>query len=444
MARNERFAGARAALRLTEEQVAEQVADYIQTRASEDGRGNRRRPAIDADHVSRMETGRITWPSKAYREALRVVLDAKSDADLGFYFQRATSPTTVPSSEVDVEGQLLTLAGAATMGVLDGAALDAMAAGLARPGTPKRIGQIDVTDLHYVIDGMERADHAAGGRTVVRSLALDQLTWAQETLRLASFRTSTVRIAWMGAVARLGRLAGFMSVDARDHPAGRRCFLIALQIAAGADDWPSRLNVLSGMARQAVHLGDGESALKVTMLARAGEIEASATTCAMLRVLEARAYGVLGRVDEAETAVGQAEALYAQREPGDDPPWLWFYDEAQLLGDTGHALFPLALAGADVDAEQRLAQAVELHAPEDTRGRTFSLTKLATLQVRHQPGPIAYANAREAITAVAELRSGRALDYLNDLGRVLRRDESEESTVLAAEVSATLKAVRRD
>jgi tetratricopeptide (TPR) repeat protein len=336
------------------------------------------------------------------------------------------------------------LTGAATVGALGGNALHSLSAELAGPGTPARIGHIDVADLHRVIDGMEHADHAAGGRTVVRSLALGQLTWAQETLRLASFRMAGVRLAWTAAVARLGRLAGFMSVDARDHQTAKRCFLIALQIAAEADSWPSRHNVMSGMARQAVHLNDGDAALKIATLARAGEASASATTRAMLRVLEARAYGVLGRITEAMSAVEEAESLYAQRRPEDDPPWLWFYDEAQLMGDTGHALYPLALAGSKVDAARRLRTAVALHGPADNRGRVFSLIKLATLEVRHEPGHSAYATARDAITAVAVLRSGRALDYLGDLGRALRRSGADEALALAADISSTLRAVRRD
>lgn len=438
--RNERFAAARAALRLTYEQVAQLVADYVEEKTG-------KRPVIDADHVCRIETGRITFPGKNYREAFRAIFRVRSDAELGFYFSKKSQPA-VPAP-VEIGTQLLAFASAATIGVLGDEALESVAAGLAGPGIPKRIGHIDVADLHRVIDGMERADHAAGGRTVVRSLAVDQLKWAQQTLQLASFPTATVRTAWMTAVARVGRLAGFMSVDARDHDTARRCFLIALQIAAQAEDWPSRLNVLSGMARQAVHLGDGDGALKITLLARAGEGSASDTTRAMLRVLEARAYGVLGRANDAVTAVGQAEDCYAERKPGDDPPWLWFYDEAQLFGDTGHALYPLALAGVEVDgevvdAEQRLRKAVDKHAPTDTRGRTFSLVKLATLQVRHAPGAPAYETASSAIAAVAELRSGRALDYLNDLGRVLRRTGTDEATALAGEVSRTLRAVRRD
>ncbi|MDG4756262.1 hypothetical protein O7630_35530 [Micromonospora sp. WMMD718] len=441
MSRNEKFAAARAAKRLTGGQLAELVADRVLDRTTSAG-SKRRRPPIDADYVSRIERGLITWPGRDYREAFQTVLGAKSAAELGFYSRR-TQRTEQPLP-VDIDGQLLALAGAATIGALSGHTLTALTSGLAAPPTPSRIGHIDVADLHRVIDGMERADHAAGGRTVVRSLALGQLAWTQNTLQTASFRSTVIRAAWMAAVARLGRLAGFMSVDARDHETARRCFLIALQIAAEAENWPSRLNVLSGMARQAVHLGEGAAALQITTLARAGEGSASTTTKAMIRVLEARAYGVLGRTSEAVSAVRQADDLYEQRRPDDDPPWLWFYDDAQLMGDTGHALFPLALAGIKVDAVRRLRLAVDMHDPADTRGRVFSLIKLATLEVRHEPGPTSFATAQEAITAVAGLRSGRALDYLNDLGRALRREGSDDARALASQVSSTLKAVRRD
>jgi hypothetical protein len=249
-------------------------------------------------------------------------------------------------------------------------------------------------------------------------------------------------MAWMTAVARLGRLAGFMSVDARDQATARHCFLVALQIAADAEDWPSRLNVLSGMARQAVHLGDGTAALKICALARAGETATSPTTRAMVRVLEARAHGVLGQAGEAVTAVRQAEELFTHRQPEDDPPWLWFYDEAQLMGDTGHALFPLALTNVQVDAVGRLCLAVDMHSAADTRGRTFSLIKLATLEIHENPAPKAYLRAREAIAATANLRSGRALDYLNDLCKALRSIDTSQAHDLVVEARSVLDHIR--
>ena len=437
MPKNEKLAAARTAQRLTLDQLAELVADHVQQET-----GNR--PPIDGDHLGRMERGQINWPGAHYRRALRAVLDCRSDADLGFYSTRTTktAPSPPPPS-ADGGSALVADAGAATLGVLAPDVVETLGAFLDQPAPAKRLGMVDVADLHSMIDDMEHADHSAGGRTVVRSMALQQLAWATHSAKQASFRDAESRAAWASAVARLGRLAGFMSVDAREHDVARRAFLLSLQVAAQAEDWPSRLHVLSGMCRQAVHLGDADSALKLAQLAKAGDAHSSPTARAVVRVLEARAYGLMGRKEETLRSVYEAESLFEARRPDEDPPWLWYYDDAQFYGDTGQALYPLALAGKDVDAEHRLRRAVDTHLATDTRGRTFSLVKLATIQAKREPDAAALTTAREATKAVQELRSGRAFDYLADLGNALRRSGSDEAAELASEISRTLKSARQ-
>jgi hypothetical protein len=138
------------------------------------------------------------------------------------------------------------------VGALTPTQFTAISAGLASPKPPAKIGQKDILDLHRSIDDMERADHASGGRSVIRLITLAHLRWAQETTATASFRSAQVRTAWLCAVARLGRLAGFMNADAREHTDARRCYVTALHIAASAAEGPTRIHVLAGMARQAV------------------------------------------------------------------------------------------------------------------------------------------------------------------------------------------------
>src|SRR5262245_58528377 len=43
---------------------------------------------LDANHVGKLEQGVHRWPSEPTRSALRAVLDANRDADLGFYITR--------------------------------------------------------------------------------------------------------------------------------------------------------------------------------------------------------------------------------------------------------------------------------------------------------------------------------------------------------------------
>jgi transcriptional regulator with XRE-family HTH domain len=72
---------------------------------------------LDANHIGKFERGEHVWPQSAYREALRAVLGAASDAELGFHIRRSTQPVTVmpepepdeqplrePISPVDIQG----------------------------------------------------------------------------------------------------------------------------------------------------------------------------------------------------------------------------------------------------------------------------------------------------------------------------------------------------
>jgi hypothetical protein len=66
---------------ITEGQVAKEVARLVAVQTG-------RELAIDANYVSKLERGVITWPNRAYRDAFRTFFGAASDAELGFYPSR--------------------------------------------------------------------------------------------------------------------------------------------------------------------------------------------------------------------------------------------------------------------------------------------------------------------------------------------------------------------
>jgi transcriptional regulator with XRE-family HTH domain len=47
----------------------------------------------DARYIARLERGETRWPGAAYRRALRAVLGAATDAELGFYVVRRADDT---------------------------------------------------------------------------------------------------------------------------------------------------------------------------------------------------------------------------------------------------------------------------------------------------------------------------------------------------------------
>jgi hypothetical protein len=65
----------------------------------------------------------------------------------------------------------------------------------------------------------------------------------------------------------------------------------------------------------------------------------------MLYTDRGRALAKMRRVNETLTAIGTAEDHFARSTPADDPPFLSNYNAAFLAGNTGDALFDLAVFG---------------------------------------------------------------------------------------------------
>lgn len=62
---------------LSRQELAELVNEYIWEH-------HRKRVELDANYIGKLERGVIRWPCRLYREAFRAILNAPSDAALGF------------------------------------------------------------------------------------------------------------------------------------------------------------------------------------------------------------------------------------------------------------------------------------------------------------------------------------------------------------------------
>ncbi|MEV7718841.1 hypothetical protein [Streptomyces sp. NPDC088184] len=98
----------------------------------------------------------------------------------------------------------------------------------------------------------------------------------------------------------------------------------------------------------------------------------------MLHTARARAFGKMDNARDTMAAVGAADEAFARACPGEDAPWMAYYDEAQHNGDTAHALFDPA--GQDPGrAARRFDTAVKGHTDAYKRSRAISRTKPASL-----------------------------------------------------------------
>jgi hypothetical protein len=243
------------------------------------------------------------------------------------------------------------------------------------------------------------------------------------------------------AVAELGGVVGFMDFDAYAHDDARRTFRFSLRCAEESHDWHLRASILSMMARQAIWCGTPDDGLTYVETALVRSDRLTATERASLHTLRARALAKLGRPQDTLSAVGAADDAFAHANPADDPPWMAFYDHAQHHGDTGHALWDLAVRGRRTQAAQRLAYSVIHHGPEYARSRTISRTKLASLLMITGDPRRAAEIGQKALDGAAHLRSRRAVDDVWELHRLAGRHPAiTEVTALRDRIVETVDA----
>ncbi|MGQ0778655.1 MAG: hypothetical protein ACT4NY_30295, partial [Pseudonocardiales bacterium] len=184
---NRAFQLARRSRVLTQAQVAEMVAEVVE-------RATGRRCGIDADYVSKVERGEISWPGAAYRSAFRVVLGAASDADLGFYCSRSSEATLIVASSIvtgeptwaedamlDRDQELIRYASAATLGALSAQLPGLVRGALRRSAVPARIDDHHVDQLNQVVEFFMGSDVLFGGG-ISRNAAAGQLEWCCDVL----------------------------------------------------------------------------------------------------------------------------------------------------------------------------------------------------------------------------------------------------------------------
>jgi transcriptional regulator with XRE-family HTH domain len=288
-------------------------------------------------------------------------------------------------------------------------------ASLSHTPAPKEVREHDIQQVRSAARMFTSWDHTYGGG-IVREAVTAQLRWSAQLLETDC--PERLRPALFSAVGYLSGVCGFMAFDAYAHEDARRMFVFGLTCAEAAGDWHLRAKLLSHMARQAIWCGTIDSGLTYTELALVRADRLTGTERAMLHTARARALAKLGRVKETLLAVASADEAFAESEPGKDPPWMAYYDYAQHHGDTGHALFDLAVHGhPPITATHRLTEAVNGHTDAYARSRAISGTKLASLlMVTGDPHEAATVGQR-AMDDAGRLRSWRAADDLRELHR---------------------------
>ncbi|WIV52897.1 XRE family transcriptional regulator [Amycolatopsis nalaikhensis] len=377
-------------------------------------RARKQRYSLDADAIKRYESGKVGWPGDAYREGLRAVLDAATDAELGFHPTRrgrtpAVQTMTSPSAPQGLPGMV----------DLGGSPADYLAHTLVETPVPRQIGWTDVNHVRATTRAMAMSENRFGGGLSCEA-AIAQLRWAGRLIGAQA--AEEVRCAMFESVGNLSSVVAYSAFDIANYEAADRCFNFALWCADQGKSWALRANTLAEMSRKSAYLGNFDEALSLIELAQVRSDRVSSTARAMLCAIRARLLAVSGRHNEAISEVQRADTHFADRDPSSEPPWLCYYDEAEHLGSTGKALAPVARAQKNIQlAAARLESAIRLQGAEYPRSRTFSRIRLAALIMSAGDPREAVSIGRQAVADAVTLRSQRIATELNGLGAALEK-----------------------
>jgi hypothetical protein len=368
-----------------------------------------------ANYLGKLEQGVIRWPGMLYREAFRAIFGVSTDSALGFV--NARSRRAAAKLDNVKRQEFIHNATALGVGALAlGEPLVALLGDSEPTPIPARVGASDIEQIRAAAR-MFSSWGSAYGSGLARDAVMASLRHSAGLLGATC--PDRLRPELFAAVGDLAERAGTMNLDANAHEQARRVFRFALACTEQAKDWPLRADVLDSMALQAIRTGQPDEGLTLAeqALVRADD-RLTATGRAMVHSTRARALAKMRRVNETLTAIGTAEEHFAHSTPDNDPPFMTFWNAAMHAGNTGQALFDLAILGHHPErATDRLTAAVAGNATDRVLAGAIWLTKLATLTMATGDPVQAAALGHTALEAAGTIRSRRTAEELRELAR---------------------------
>lgn len=279
-----------------------------------------------------------------------------------------------------------------------------------RTGRTARVGAAEVDALRATARMFEDLDHQYGGGHA-RTAAVQYLH-AHVSPLLHGAYTDAVGRDLFAAVAQFVYKTGAMAYDTGMHGLARRYFVQALGLAHASGDRALGGKVLALMSHQANFLGEYREALRFARAAKLGANGyATPRVHAMYCSMEARALASLGDTRACLRALREAETAFDKSVDADDPPWIDYFDAAELHDEAGHC-FTALRQRADAEYHARLALGDLSDAYP--RSRTFCRLSLATAQLQARDVEQACATATAAMSAMEQIKSARVRAYLRN------------------------------
>lgn len=277
------------------------------------------------------------------------------------------------------------------------------------PGT-RRVGMRDVQAIRTAAAMFARLDFLYGGghgHTALRHY------FRHEVLPLLSGSYShKVGTALFAAAAEITEVLGWTAYDIGNHPLAQRYFLAGLRLTQTIDDRLLGATILANMSHQANYLGRSTRAAQLARAAiEGGRGQATPRAKAMFAAHEARALSSAQDVAGASRAMNEAERYFERAETGQDPEYLAYVDEAEIIGEFSHCFRDLKRPAESLRFAE---QAVARTDPQYARTLGFCRMVLAQSQFLNRDLDSALATATLAVAEGESLQSARFVRYVED------------------------------
>jgi transcriptional regulator with XRE-family HTH domain len=291
-----------------------------------------------------------------------------------------------------------------------------------RSADSPKVTAAHLEQVQATVHQLWKLDDRFGGDNLC-DLATGELTRVLRLLNHGRYDEETGR-RLSSLAGELHRTVGWLSYDANRQARARHHYAEALLLAQLAGDDDLAVAVLALMSQQAIMLGRAREAIRTAQVAqRTGGERISPRLRALLAIREARGWSTAGDRAACEDALRRASEAFAAGTSPADPPWLAFFDQAELHAN--EALCWMDLRDRE-RSERLLLQALAAVTPDYLRNRTAYSVYLALAYLDHRDWARASEAGQQALGLMSgQVTSSRTLENLRTLRRELAPHEHQ-------------------
>ncbi|WP_427920652.1 sporulation protein [Streptomyces sp. cg40] len=343
------------------------------------------------DHTKSMAPEPVGYPSS--------VPDVLSVLD-GLTHEHADAPASSPLAVADAD--------------LNSAVLSWM---IARPDgiqadrpDHRRIGMRDVRAIKEAAGLFMQLDFKYGGGHGHKAL---RHYFREDVLPLLNASYSEkVGTSLFGAAAEISQLLAWTAYDVGNHRLAHRYLTSTLRLSQVIDDRMFGARILGNLSHQANYLGNHAQAIQLARAAVEGaKGRATPRVMALSSAMEARSLSNAGDPIAAGRAMNEAERHFERADTAEDPAWISYFDEAELMGELCHCFRDLKMRR---DAVAQAQRAVDSTNPKYARTLGFCRMVLAQSQLLNGELEAAVTTASLAVDGGDSLQSNRFQRYVTD------------------------------